>query len=157
MWGLALIAIPLAGFGAMAGAAGKGKKKAKVVTISGKLQSELGTNAYVDQASSISMKVIVKRGEPQKIKNVLVTFSYECSDQPPRTGVATFAFPEPIDVDFEPGSSPDRVDFEWQPPSGGTGLFGDVTRKGRSAFGQVFVGLENDFCANNLAYFRAQK
>ena len=47
-------------------------------------------------------------------------------------------------MDFEPGASPDRLDFEWEPPEGGyTGLFGDGTRKGRSAFGQVFIGLED--------------
>ena len=143
-------------FAAMAGAAETAKKKpkkAKKVSISGKLGDPAVT---IDEPSSISMTVIVKRGGPQKLKNVSVTFSYECADQPPRTGVATYTFPEPIDVEFEPGSSPDRVDFEYE-AGGYTGIFGDVTRKGSRAFGQVFVGLENDFCANKLSDFTASR
>ncbi len=154
LWGLFLAAILVAAIGGLAGAAGKGKKKPKVVTVSGKLQDESGT--YVDQASSISMKVVIRQGEPQKIKKVSVTFSYTCADD--RTGVASYNFPEPIDVDFEPGVAPDRVDYQWEPPEGGlTGLFGDVTKKGRSAFGQVFVGLEDSFCGNYLSSFSARK
>ena len=147
----------LAAFVAMAGAAETAKKpkKAKKVTISGKLGVP---GVAIDEASAISMTFIIKGGEPQKLKNVTVTYSYECSDNPPRTGVAYYKFPEPIDVDFEPGSSPDRLDFEWQPPQGGfTGLFGDVTRKGTRAFGQVFIGFENDFCGNNLSDYAATK
>ena len=89
----------LAAFVAMAGAAETAKKpkKAKKVTISGKLGVP---GVAIDEASAISMTVIVKGGEPQKIKNVLVTYSYECSDNPPRTGVAYSSSPSRLTLTF---------------------------------------------------------
>ena len=41
--------------------------------------------ALTDDSSLCSTRP-VKRGEPKKLKNGLVTFSYECADQPPAQG-----------------------------------------------------------------------
>ena len=155
--GLLLIAVGLAVLLAVPSAT------AKNVTITGKLHAEGGD--LVDQNSSISMTVVVKRGKPRKIKNVSVTYSYLCDDGT-IIGTATAKFKKTIDVNWKPGISPDRVDFEHRekiPDGDDPGntrdgerfIQGDVTKRGGKAWGYLFLTSDNYICVNDQSQFSA--
>ena len=158
--GVLLIAVGLAVLLVVPSATGRN------VAITGKLHAQDGT--FVDTNSSISMTVVVKRGKPRKLKNVSVTYSYECvgSTGTESTGTATAKFRKPIYIHWKPGSSPDRVDFQHReiiPDSDDAGntrdgerfIQGDVTRRGGRAWGQLSLTFDNYLCANQQSFYSA--
>lgn len=136
------------------------------VEITGKLHGSDGET--VDKNSSISMTVVVRDGKPRKLRNVSVTYTAECDvgggELETRTAKAKFA--ETIDINWERGIAPDRVDFEHRekfPDSDDAGktrdgerfIQGDVSKRGRWATGQIFLTFDNYLCGNNFSYYSA--
>ncbi len=157
--GLVLIAVGLAVLLVVPSATGR------QFTITGKLHSL--DREFVDQDSKISMTVIVRNGKPRKLKNVSVTYSYDCDGYEGAEGVATASFARTIDINWKPGfglqDSPDFDHREKIPdgPDPGTirdgerSIEGQVTRRGRRAAGQIWLTFDNYMCGSMLGFFSA--
>jgi len=149
---------------ALAVAAGAG---AKTVSLTGALGYD--TNGpYVsggfdplDGASSVSMDVVVKKGRARKVKNISVTYTYECLDD--REGVDWVRFPGSIRIKRDyggvgPGFESKPGGYDILVPGGKrVYLWGQVSRRGKKVSGQIFVNDRDYECWNTFAGYLVRR